>query len=156
MLVPCHDFAECGPNSTVAQMNTFFDYTRGTLRGLHPQMPPYAEAKLVRCTRGAIVDVEDRPKPQTVCRTRLSYAGQRDGSHLQVSGPYKPAGQQGFRWERPGIRQRVAATGHGYVREGRRLAFLRAGRELGVARSAVLSTTSSTPNPNLGQEARNA
>ena len=64
-------FAECGPNSTVAQMKTSFNYTRGTLRGLHRQMPSYAEAKLVRCTRGAIVDVEVRPKSQTVCRTRL-------------------------------------------------------------------------------------
>jgi hypothetical protein len=82
MLVPCHDFAECGPNSTVAQMNTSFNYTRGNLRGLHRQMPPYAEAKLVRCTRGAIFDVEVRPKSQTVCRTRLPDAGQQDGSHL--------------------------------------------------------------------------
>ena len=82
MLVLCHDFAECGPNSTVAQMNTSFNYTRGTLRGLHRRMPPYAEAKLVRCTRGAIVDVEVRPKSQTVCRTRLPDAGQQDASHL--------------------------------------------------------------------------
>ena len=76
------EFAECGPNSTVAQMNTSFNYTRGILRSLHRQMPPYAEAKLVRCTRGAIVDVEVRPKSQTVCRTRLPDAGQQDGSHL--------------------------------------------------------------------------
>jgi dTDP-4-dehydrorhamnose 3,5-epimerase len=48
MLVVCHDFAECGPNSTVAHMITPFTCTRGTLRGLHRQMPPYAEAKLVR------------------------------------------------------------------------------------------------------------
>jgi len=82
MLVLCHEFAECGPNSTVAQMNTSFNYTRGTLRGLHRQMPPYAEAKLVRCTRGAIVDVEVLPKAQIVCRTRLPDAGQQDGSHL--------------------------------------------------------------------------
>jgi hypothetical protein len=82
MLVLCHDFAECGPNSTVAQMNTSFNYARGALRGLHRQVPPYAEAKPVRCTRGAIVDVEVRPKSQTVCRTRLPDAGQQDGSHL--------------------------------------------------------------------------
>ena len=82
MVVLCHELAECGPNSTVAQMNTSFNYTPGTLRGLHRQMPPYAEAKLVRRTRGAIVDVEVRPKSQTVCRTRLPDAGQQDGSHL--------------------------------------------------------------------------
>ena len=72
MLVLCHEFAECGPNSTVAQTNTSFNYARGTLRGLHRQS----------CTRGAIVDVEVRPKSQTVCRTRLPDAGQQDGSQL--------------------------------------------------------------------------
>lgn len=82
MLVLRHEFVECGPNSTVAQMNTGFNYTRGTLRGLHRQMPPYAEAKLLRCTRGAVVDVDVRLKSQTVCRTRLPDAGQQDGSHL--------------------------------------------------------------------------
>ena len=37
------------------------------MRGLHRQVPPYAEAKLVRCTRGAIVDVavDVRPESQT-------------------------------------------------------------------------------------------
>ena len=82
MFVLCHAFAKCGPNSTVAQMNTSFNYARGTLRGLHRRMPPYAEATLVRCTRGSIVDVEVRPKSQTVCRTRLPDAGQQDGSRL--------------------------------------------------------------------------
>jgi hypothetical protein len=91
MLVPCHDFAKCGPNSTVAQMNTSFNYTRGTLRGLHRQRPPYAEAKLVRCTRGAIVGVEVHPKSQTLCRTRLSDAGQQDGSHLTGQRTLQPA-----------------------------------------------------------------
>jgi len=41
----------------VAQSNTSFNHRRGTVRGLHYQRPPYAEAKLVRCTRGAIFDV---------------------------------------------------------------------------------------------------
>ena len=82
MVVRCHGFAECGPNSTVVQMNTSFNHTQGTLRGLHLQMPPSAEAKRMRCTRGAIADVEVRPKPQTVCRTRLPDADQQDGSHL--------------------------------------------------------------------------
>ena len=91
MLVPCHDFAECGPNSTVAQMNTSFNHTRGTLHGLHRRMPLYAKAKLVRCTRGAIVDVEVRPKSQTVSRTRLPDAGQRDGSHLPGQRSLQPA-----------------------------------------------------------------
>ena len=82
MVVRCHGFAGCGPNSTVAHMNTSFNHAQGTLCGLHRQLPPHAEAKLMRCTRGAIADVEVRPKPQTVCRTRLPDADQQDGSHL--------------------------------------------------------------------------
>jgi dTDP-4-dehydrorhamnose 3,5-epimerase len=39
------------------QCNVSFNKLKGTLRGLHYQLPPYAEAKLVRCTRGAIYDV---------------------------------------------------------------------------------------------------
>jgi len=38
---------------------------RGTLRGMHFQAPPYAEAKLVRCTRGAIYDVVLDLRPQS-------------------------------------------------------------------------------------------
>jgi dTDP-4-dehydrorhamnose 3,5-epimerase len=41
----------------IAQANASFSHRRGTVRGLHYQRPPHAEAKLVRCTRGAIFDV---------------------------------------------------------------------------------------------------
>jgi dTDP-4-dehydrorhamnose 3,5-epimerase len=41
----------------VAQVNETGTARRGTLRGLHFQFPPFAEAKLVACTRGAILDV---------------------------------------------------------------------------------------------------
>jgi dTDP-4-dehydrorhamnose 3,5-epimerase len=61
------EFAKSGLDSAVAQTNISFNYARGTVRGLHRQAPPYAEAKLVRCTRGAIVDiaVDVRPESQT-------------------------------------------------------------------------------------------
>jgi len=39
------------------QCNVSFNKTKGTLRGLHYQAAPFAEAKLVRCTMGAIYDV---------------------------------------------------------------------------------------------------
>ena len=39
------------------QCNISYNRRRGTLRGLHLQVPPYAEPKLVRCTAGAIYDV---------------------------------------------------------------------------------------------------
>ena len=48
----CHgDFVERGLNPAVVQTNIAFNHRRGTLRGLHFQFPPAAEAKLVRCTR---------------------------------------------------------------------------------------------------------
>jgi dTDP-4-dehydrorhamnose 3,5-epimerase len=50
-------FAEHGLDGRVSQCATSFNSRAGTLRGLHFQAPPHREAKLVRCTRGAIFDV---------------------------------------------------------------------------------------------------
>ena len=50
-------FAELGLDARVSQCNTSFNARAGTLRGLHFQAEPHGEAKLVRCTRGAIYDV---------------------------------------------------------------------------------------------------
>jgi len=43
--------------SRVVQTNISFTKTRGTLRGMHYQVAPYEQVKLVRCTRGVIYDV---------------------------------------------------------------------------------------------------
>lgn len=51
------EFAEHGLKPTVAQCNLSFNHEAGTLRGMHYQIPPAAETKLVRCTKGAIYDV---------------------------------------------------------------------------------------------------
>lgn len=51
------EFAAHGLNTDWVQMNTSLSRRAGTLRGLHFQRPPAAEAKLVRCLRGAIYDV---------------------------------------------------------------------------------------------------
>lgn len=51
------EFAEKGLDPRVSQANLSYNARRGTLRGMHYQKPPHAEAKLVRCTRGAIHDV---------------------------------------------------------------------------------------------------
>lgn len=51
------EFEKHGLINRFVQQNTSFSAQRGTLRGLHYQTPPYGEAKLVRCLRGAIVDV---------------------------------------------------------------------------------------------------
>jgi dTDP-4-dehydrorhamnose 3,5-epimerase len=44
-------------NPAVVQINTTFSVRAGTLRGLHYQLPPHEEVKVVRCTRGALYDV---------------------------------------------------------------------------------------------------
>jgi len=49
--------AEHGLNMEFVQSNIGFSPRRGTLRGLHYQLAPHAEVKLVRCTRGAALDV---------------------------------------------------------------------------------------------------
>lgn len=51
------EFAERRMVSDLAQANVSFSLKRGTLRGMHYQMKPYEETKLIRCTRGAIYDV---------------------------------------------------------------------------------------------------
>jgi dTDP-4-dehydrorhamnose 3,5-epimerase len=62
-----HEFEEHGLKSVIAQTNVAFNAKKGTLRGMHFQFPPAAETKLVRCTRGAILDiiVDLRPESST-------------------------------------------------------------------------------------------
>jgi dTDP-4-dehydrorhamnose 3,5-epimerase len=62
-----NEFASHGLASQVVQSNVSFNFRKATLRGMHYQVMPYREAKLVRCTRGAIYDViiDLRPGSQT-------------------------------------------------------------------------------------------
>lgn len=54
----CHkEFTKWGLNTNLVQCNISFNHEKGTLRGMHYQVAPHAEAKLVRCTRGEIYDV---------------------------------------------------------------------------------------------------
>lgn len=46
-----------GMNPSLAQCNLAFNLKRGTLRGMHFQTAPHAQAKIVRATRGALLDV---------------------------------------------------------------------------------------------------
>lgn len=61
------EFAEHGLKPLIAQANLAFNHVKGTLRGMHFQFPPAAETKLVRATRGAILDiiVDLRPESPT-------------------------------------------------------------------------------------------
>jgi dTDP-4-dehydrorhamnose 3,5-epimerase len=51
------EFEKHGLNPRLVQCNISFNKKRGTLRGMHYQLAPFTEAKLVRCTMGAIYDV---------------------------------------------------------------------------------------------------
>lgn len=58
-------FAMRGLRDLVAQASISYNRRRGTLRGLHYQVAPHAEAKLVRCTSGAIFDVAVDLRPDS-------------------------------------------------------------------------------------------
>lgn len=51
------EFAEYGINSRLAECDISFNKKKGTLRGMHYQAAPFAQAKIVRCTMGEIYDV---------------------------------------------------------------------------------------------------
>ena len=51
------EFADAGLTSTISQCSISSNPHAWTLRGMHYQTPPHEEAKLVRCTRGAVFDV---------------------------------------------------------------------------------------------------
>jgi dTDP-4-dehydrorhamnose 3,5-epimerase len=61
------EFEEHGLKTSIAQANVAYNKHKGTLRGMHFQFPPRAETKLVRATRGAILDiiVDLRPESPT-------------------------------------------------------------------------------------------
>jgi dTDP-4-dehydrorhamnose 3,5-epimerase len=61
------EFEEHGLAPVIAQANIAYNVRAGTLRGMHFQYPPAAETKLVRCTRGALLDaiVDLRPESAT-------------------------------------------------------------------------------------------
>jgi dTDP-4-dehydrorhamnose 3,5-epimerase len=65
-----NEFRQHGLKPVIAQANIAFNKRKGTLRGMHFQYPPRAETKLVRATRGAILDiiVDLRPESPTYLR----------------------------------------------------------------------------------------
>lgn len=118
------EFAEHGLDTMVAQANISFNHRAGTVRGMHRQLPPHAEGKLVRCTAGAIVDValdlrEDSPSFGTHVMVELTADNFRAlwlppyVSHgyqtlvddtvvsYQVSGPYAPGAEKAQRFDDP-------------------------------------------------------
>lgn len=118
------EFAEHGLDPRAAECNISYNLKKGTLRGMHFQSAPYAQAKLVRCTRGSIYDVaiDLRPDSPTFRRwagvelsadNRLMFfvpAGFAHGYQTleddtevfyQVSEVYTPSHSGGVRWDDP-------------------------------------------------------
>lgn len=59
------EFQARGLETGIAQCSTSFNKRKGTLRGLHYQVPPAAETKIVRCTRGSLYDVAVDLRPDS-------------------------------------------------------------------------------------------
>jgi dTDP-4-dehydrorhamnose 3,5-epimerase len=119
-----NEFREHGLKPIIAQGNIASNLKKGTLRGMHFQYPPAAETKLVRCTRGAIVDivVDLRPESRTYLehiavelnddnmtalyvpeRFAHGYQALRDGTDTsyQVGEFYSPNAEGGLRYDDP-------------------------------------------------------
>jgi len=116
------EFQARGLEPTVAQCNVSFNPRRGTLRGMHYQVEPHGESKLVRCVRGSIFDVavDLRAGSATHCRwhgvelsaeNRLAFyipAGLAHGFQTltdecevlyQMGHRYVPQAARGVRWD---------------------------------------------------------
>lgn len=118
------EFRARGLDPRIAQCSISVNPTAGTLRGMHHQVEPYGEVKLVRCTMGAIHDVvvDLRPESPTYCRwiaVELTAGNRRalyvpkglahgfltlvDHSEVlyQMSVPHRPDAAAGVRWNDP-------------------------------------------------------
>jgi len=118
------EFRAKGLNPKVVQSSVSFSHRKGTLRGMHWQVQPKAEAKLVRCTRGAILDVIVDLRP--VSPTQLQHVSAeltQDNAqmlyvpegfahgfqtlvddtevHYQMTEFYSPESGRGARWDDP-------------------------------------------------------
>jgi dTDP-4-dehydrorhamnose 3,5-epimerase len=81
-----HEFADHGLKPVIAQANVAFNNVAGTLRGMHFQFPPKPETKIVRATRGAIVDiiVDLRPESPTFLQSISAELSAENGRALYV------------------------------------------------------------------------
>lgn len=120
------EFSEQGISFQPCQANIGFSQFKGTLRGIHYQTAPHAEAKLVRCTKGAVFDVvvDLRPDSPNYCQwfgieltpengrmlfipkgCAHGYQTLEDNTELYylVSDFYAPQAEEGLRWDDPKI-----------------------------------------------------
>lgn len=134
------EFAEQGLAPRMVECNISFNRNRNTLRGMHYQTGEHAQAKLVRCTRGAIFDVaiDLRPESETFrqwvgvelaaesCRMLYVPEGFAHGFQTlcdetevfyQVSAPYAPHAAGGVRWDDPVFGISWPEAGHRIINE---------------------------------------
>lgn len=83
------EFDEHGLNSNLVQCNISFNNLKGTLRGMHYQIAPHEEVKLVRCTAGAICDVIIDLRSESPTFKQWIAVELRAENHLQL---YVPEG----------------------------------------------------------------
>ena len=119
-----NEYTELGLNPHIVQCNISYNHIKGTVRGMHYQLAPHREVKVVRCTRGSIYDVivdlrsdsatykqwvgveltADNGK-QLYVPTGFAHGYQtlEDSSEVsyQVSEFYSPQSEQGVRWNDP-------------------------------------------------------
>lgn len=123
------EFRAHGLETAFVQANIAYTKRAGVIRGLHHQAPPWAEAKLVCCVKGAIFDVavDVRPGSPTFlhwCGVELSegsgtamyiphgfahgYQAMSDdaGVFYMSSAPYKSSAEGGIRYDDPSVRIR--------------------------------------------------
>lgn len=81
-----HEFEAHGLKPVIAQANVAYNAKKGTVRGMHFQYPPAPETKLVRCTRGKILDiiVDLRPESTTYLQHFSVELGEDDHRALYV------------------------------------------------------------------------
>ena len=120
------EFAEQGLNTNLTQINVSHNRVRGTLRGMHFQISPHAEIKIVRCNRGSIFDVvvDVRSDSPTYYRWQGFQLNQANGDMLyipegfahgfltlsddvevyyQMSTGYSAESARGLRWDDPAL-----------------------------------------------------
>lgn len=121
-----NEFAAAGLETRIAQINNSSNVRAGTLRGMHYQLPPKAEVKMVRCIRGSLWDciVDMRPDSPTYRKwfgTELSAENRHmlyvprgfahgfitltdDTEPLYLASEfYAPESERGVRWNDPAI-----------------------------------------------------
>lgn len=123
----CRDeFVAAGLNPAVEQCNLSYNDKAGTLRGMHLQVAPHPETKLVRCVRGGIIDIIVDMRPGSPTRLQHvaveltadnrralyvpayfahGYQALVDDTEVlyQVSGAYTPVAERGLRHDDPDL-----------------------------------------------------